>query len=103
MTTAILERPELKLSTSSEFVAAAGAATVGMGRRLHLYETLGRLGSASSVTLAAESGSPVWFIEGWLQAQLNADYATFDPDTNCYSLSCRIDPLGRKDASGAGK
>jgi predicted nicotinamide N-methyase len=91
MTTAILERPSMKLSTSSEFVAAAGAATVGMGERLHLYNAMDRLETATAIELAMVSGSPVWFAEGWLRAQVNAGYAVQNPETERYSLFCRID------------
>lgn len=93
MTAAVLEKTDLsapRLSTSSEFVAAAGQATVAMGERLNLYEQMGNGGSVTSVELALATRLPVWFTEGWLEAQVNAGYAVQETETGRYSLSCRI-------------
>ena len=79
-----------RLSTSGEFVAAAGAVTAGMGERLHLYETLDTLGSASSVELAAATCLPLWFIEGWLSAQAAGGYLAIDDRTRKYRLGCEV-------------
>lgn len=83
------DRAATRLSTSSEFVAAAGQATVAMGERLNLYEQMGNGESVTSIELALATNLPVWFTEGWLEAQVNAGYAVYEAETGRYSLSCR--------------
>jgi hypothetical protein len=79
-----------RLSVSAEFVASSGAATVGMGVRLGLYEALAVLGGASSVELAADRCLPVWFTQGWLAAQVAGGYLTYDAATDTYHLGCDL-------------
>jgi hypothetical protein len=81
-----------RLSTSGQFVVAAGVVTVSMGERLHLYETLDTLGGASSVELAAATCLPIWFTEGWLSAQAAGGYLALDEQANKYRLGCEVPP-----------
>ena len=91
MTTATLPRTSApELSMSGEFVAAAGTATVGMGERFHLYEAMADAGSITITELADATDTPLWFVEGWLYAQVKAGYVTFDANTDRYSLFCRL-------------
>lgn len=79
-----------RLSLSAQFVAATGAATVGMGERLGLYDAIGALGEASSLDLAKERCLPLWLTEGWLAAQAAGGYLTRDDRTNKYRLGCEL-------------
>jgi hypothetical protein len=79
-----------RLSVSAEFVASSGAATVGMGERLGLYDSLAKLGSASSVDLAADRCLPIWLIDGWLSAQAAGGYLSYDEETDTYRLACEL-------------
>jgi hypothetical protein len=79
-----------RLSVSAEFVASSGAATVGMGERLGLYEALDALGGASSVELATHRCLPFWFTQGWLTAQVAGGYLTHDEATDTYRLGCEL-------------
>lgn len=92
MTTATLPRSgaATELSMSGEFVAAAGTATVAMGERFHLYEAMAEAESVSITELADATDTPLWFVEGWLYAQVKAGYVAFDPITHRYSLFCSL-------------
>jgi hypothetical protein len=92
MTTAVLEntRKMPPLSTSAEFVAAAGKATVSMGERFHLYDVMAEAGSITTEALASKTDTPMWFVEGWLYAQVSAGYVTYDAANGLYSLSCPL-------------
>ena len=93
MTSTVLEERRTdapRLSSSGEFVAAAGAATVAMGERLGLYEIMGDFEGVSCGELALASKAPPWFIQGWLEAQFKAGFVVRDPDSELYALSCRI-------------
>jgi hypothetical protein len=76
---------------SAAFVANAGHASIGIGERLHLYEALARLESATALQLAMATRCSVWFADGWLQAQARQGCAVFDAATDRYSLFCRIE------------
>jgi len=93
MTTAVLEAKRSStppLSTSAEFVAAAGNATVTMGERFHLYDVIADAGSVTTGELAQKSGTPLWFVEGWLYAQVSAGYVAYEAVPGLYSLSCAL-------------
>jgi hypothetical protein len=74
----------------TDLMSFDSSSTVATGQRLRLYEAMVSLKTVTPVQLAMATGTAVWFIDSWLQAQSHAGYAVFDPMTERYSLFCQI-------------
>jgi hypothetical protein len=74
----------------ANFIVPTGPASVATGERLHLYAVMARLETVTVLELAMAAGASAWFVDSWLQAQISAGYAVFDPETDRYALFCRI-------------
>jgi 2-polyprenyl-3-methyl-5-hydroxy-6-metoxy-1,4-benzoquinol methylase len=74
-----------------QFVADLGAtlhaANVVIGDRLGLYRVLAEYDAATSAELAERTATAERYVREWLRSQAAGGYVTFDPATDCYSLT----------------
>jgi 2-polyprenyl-3-methyl-5-hydroxy-6-metoxy-1,4-benzoquinol methylase len=74
-----------------QFVADLGAtlhaANVVIGDRLGLYRGLAEYDAATSAELAERTATAERYVREWLRSQAAGGYVTYDPATDCYSLT----------------
>lgn len=74
-----------------QFVADLGAtlhaANVVIGDQLGLYRVLAEYDAATSAELAERTATAERYVREWLRSQAAGGYVTFDPATDCYSLT----------------
>jgi 2-polyprenyl-3-methyl-5-hydroxy-6-metoxy-1,4-benzoquinol methylase len=74
-----------------QFVADLGAtlhaANVVIGDRHGLYRALAEYGAATSAELSERTATAERYVREWLRSQAAGGYVTYDPATDCYSLT----------------
>jgi len=67
----------------------AGAMTVGMadvGTRTGLFRAMAGRGGVSATDLASETGLQARYVDEWLRGMTAAEYLSYDPETETYTL-----------------
>lgn len=71
----------------NELGAAANAALVLVGDRLGLYRALASGGEMTAAEVAEATETHERYVREWLATQAASGFLTFNPETNCFSMS----------------
>jgi 2-polyprenyl-3-methyl-5-hydroxy-6-metoxy-1,4-benzoquinol methylase len=78
---------EFMMKAVGDIGAAMHAALVVIGDKLGLYKAMAGAGPLTSAELAHKTGTTERYIREWLAAQAASGYATYDAETQRYSLT----------------